>query len=311
MAITTRAQLAVERAAADNADEAAGALHDSQGRMAPYLSTAHSRVLALRALRLAPSDLFVDLGCGDGRLALTAVTEFGAATVGVDVSPSLISICRRAAKHAGIDCSPGARLRFLRADLSSLLLEATPAAKNAAEAEDDGVREALGRATAIYAYLHPLITPSLTPILLRAMSRGARVVTMDHHLPSAADAEVLQALPADCQPFAHYLNPTERHLFGKMRLYSDAGSLATAEALAHSTRNSIDGAEATRIAQSNGQRAALLAHTAHRHSSISHEPFECHACTLAATAVRQAIGATAADRMRSCRHARDHCLSFW
>ena len=95
----------------------------------PFVKTAHSRVqTALRALRLSSSDVFVDLGCGDarlalvaaiglwhgphphphphphpgdGRLALAAATDYGATAVGIDISPGLLRACRRAAELAG------------------------------------------------------------------------------------------------------------------------------------------------------------------------------------------------------------------
>ena len=64
--------------------------------------------------------------------------------------------------------------------------------------------------------------PRLAPFLLRAIARGARVLTFEHHLPSRNEAEVIEALPADCKPLVHMLTPVETHLFGQMRLHSAA-----------------------------------------------------------------------------------------
>ena len=59
----------------------------------------------------------------------------------------------------------------------------------------------------------------LAPFLLRAIARGARVLTLDYHLPSASDGDAIKRLPPDCQPLAPFLTPREVHLFGKMRLH--------------------------------------------------------------------------------------------
>ena len=218
------AQTAVQRVAQANVADEEASLSDSQGqRLVPYLQTAHSRVpTALRALRLTEADLFVDLGCGDGRVTLAAAADFGAMAVGVDISPALLRCCRRAANAAGFSCEqPDSRLRFLLADLSTLFEDGATAAA------DDEVGAILERATAIYIYLLPMVMLKLAPFLLRAVARGARVLTLDHHLPPACSNEFVAALPADCRPLARFLVPTETHLFGQMRLYcaGDPGPL--------------------------------------------------------------------------------------
>ena len=95
--------------------------------------------------------------------------------------------------------------------------------------DDEEALSALHRATAIYVYLQPLLMPRLAPFLLRAVARGARVMTLDYPLPSASDAEAVSLLPSDCQPLAKYLVPLETHLFGKMRVHAHGATCTARE----------------------------------------------------------------------------------
>ena len=95
--------------------------------------------------------------------------------------------------------------------------------------DDVEAKAALDCATAIYVYGLPLVMAKLTPFLLRAIARGVRVLTLDHHLPSAADTKAIAQLPADCQPLVCHLKPRRVLLFGKMRLY-DASVMPRSEA---------------------------------------------------------------------------------
>ena len=88
---------------------------------------------------------------------------------------------------------------------------------------------ALDCATAIYVYSSPSIALALTPYLLRAIDRGARVLTLDYHMPAASDVAAVAALPSDCQALSRYLTPSEMHLFGKMRLYARSSAASETE----------------------------------------------------------------------------------
>ena len=219
----TRAQTAVQSVAHANKEDERAALNDSQGRIVPYVQTAHSRVsLALRALRVTADDVFVDLGCGDGRLTLAAAADFGATAVGIEISPSLLRCCRRAAKQLGFSCDPDSRVRFLQADFGDLLFEGTVATAAASSEDAAAALDVLQRATVIYVYTLPAVTAQLTPFLLRAVARGARVMTLEHHLPPRTEPAAVSMLPADCVPLEHFLVPVETHLFGRLRLYCSA-----------------------------------------------------------------------------------------
>ena len=41
--------------------------------------------------RVGPDDVVYDLGCGDGRIVIAAVQQYGARGVGVDIDPARIA----------------------------------------------------------------------------------------------------------------------------------------------------------------------------------------------------------------------------
>ena len=45
-------------------------------------------------------DVVYDLGCGDGRIPITAAKKYGARGVGVDIDPKLVAQARANAKEA-------------------------------------------------------------------------------------------------------------------------------------------------------------------------------------------------------------------
>jgi len=67
----------------------------------------------LRLAKVTADDVVYDLGCGDGRIVITAVRDFGARGVGVDIDPLRIAESRENARQAGVTD----RIRFLTEDL--------------------------------------------------------------------------------------------------------------------------------------------------------------------------------------------------
>jgi cyclopropane fatty-acyl-phospholipid synthase-like methyltransferase len=82
---------------------------------------------SLRLAELRAGDLLYDLGCGDGRVIVTAAREFGARAVGFDIDPSKVRLARarirrfdldgavevrrqNAMKIADLDLGPGTRI---------------------------------------------------------------------------------------------------------------------------------------------------------------------------------------------------------
>ena len=68
----------------------------------------------LKLANVGPGDVVYDLGSGDGRIPITAVTEFGATRgVGIDIDPQRIAEANANARAAGVED----RVTFLNQDL--------------------------------------------------------------------------------------------------------------------------------------------------------------------------------------------------
>ncbi|HEV2816830.1 MAG TPA: methyltransferase domain-containing protein [Allosphingosinicella sp.] len=132
----------------------------------PFVPTPHALVEKMLDLaRIGASDYLIDLGCGDGRIAVAAARR-GARALGVDLDPLRIEEARAAARIAGLE----ARVRFRRQDLF-----ATP----------------IWDADVIALYLLPRINLALRPRLLTELRPGARIVShafdMGDWRPEAAE----------------------------------------------------------------------------------------------------------------------------
>ena len=106
----------------------------------------------LRLANVKKGDVVYDLGCGDGRVVITAVKEFGATGVGIDIDPERISEARENARKAGVS----GKVKFRNEDLF--------------EAD-------ISRATVVTLYLYPWVNLKLRPKLLRDLKPGTRVVS--------------------------------------------------------------------------------------------------------------------------------------
>ena len=118
----------------------------------PFVPTPH--LLVQRMLDLASvgaSDYLIDLGCGDGRIAVAAAQR-GARALGVDLDPLRIQEAAAAARIAGVE----ARVRFRRQDL---------------------FRTSIYDASVVALYLLPAINLQLRPRLLTELRPGARIVS--------------------------------------------------------------------------------------------------------------------------------------
>ena len=81
--------------------------------LAPYVPTPSDVVDRMLTLaKVGARDVVYDLGCGDGRIVITAAQKFGARGVGVDIDANLINQAEANAKAAGVD----RRVKFLVQD---------------------------------------------------------------------------------------------------------------------------------------------------------------------------------------------------
>ena len=139
-----------------------------------------------RLLELGPSDILVDLGCGDARLLVAAASQRGVSRCyGVEYDGAVYR--RAVARVAEQDAAVAERVRVRHGD--ALQAQAEVAA-----------------ATAIFMYLVPTGMRAIAPQIIAAMrERGVRVVTYMFSLPG-------------CEPRA-----VELYKGTKIYLYSEGG----------------------------------------------------------------------------------------
>jgi hypothetical protein len=108
---------------------------------------------------VGPNDYVVDLGSGDGRLVLTAVTRFKArGGFGVDIEAPLVADANERARKEGV----ADRVKFHVRDL---------------------FETQVGEASVVTLYLLPTSVPKLELKLLAELAPGSRVVSHDYPFP--------------------------------------------------------------------------------------------------------------------------------
>ncbi|CAN5741342.1 hypothetical protein BH18ACI4_BH18ACI4_03180 [soil metagenome] len=119
----------------------------------PYVPTPQSVVDAMLSLAAVnKNDVVYDLGCGDGRIVITAAKKYGARGVGIDIDPERIKEANANAKQAGVSD----RVKFIEQDLFQTDFQ---------------------EASVVTLYLLPNINLKLRPKLLSELKAGARVVS--------------------------------------------------------------------------------------------------------------------------------------
>ena len=108
----------------------------------------------LQLVEVKPTDVVYDLGCGDGRVVITAAEHYGARGVGIDIDPDRITESRANARQVGVVD----RVKFLQQDLF-----------------ETDIREA----SIVALYLLPQLNRQLRPKLLSDLRPGTRIVSHD------------------------------------------------------------------------------------------------------------------------------------
>src|SRR3990167_8153087 len=67
----------------------------------------------LRMARITPEDFVIDLGSGDGRIAIAAAKKFGARSMGVEYNPDMVALSNREAQRQGV----ADKVKFVKADI--------------------------------------------------------------------------------------------------------------------------------------------------------------------------------------------------
>jgi SAM-dependent methyltransferase len=102
--------------------------------------------------QVGAKDVVYDLGCGDGRIVISAAQRFGARGVGIDIDPHRIVEATANIKSAGV----GDKVRLIEGDLF--------------EAD-------ISEATVVTLYLLTRLNVKLRPKLLKELKPGTRVVS--------------------------------------------------------------------------------------------------------------------------------------
>jgi SAM-dependent methyltransferase len=122
-------------------------------KLAPYVRTPHDVVERMLALaQVGPKDVVYDLGCGDGRLVITAAKRYGARGVGVDFDLDRVKESQANAKLAGVE----SLVEFRQQD--ALTVDVSPA-------------------TVVTLYLLSESNLRLRPILTKVLPLGSRIVS--------------------------------------------------------------------------------------------------------------------------------------
>jgi hypothetical protein len=134
--------------------------------LAPYVPT--PMVVVEKMLEMAnvtKTDILYDLGCGDGRIVITAARRYGTRGVGIDLDPERIRESNAYAKQVGVE------------DLVEFHLQ-------------DVMKSDISKATVVTLYLLPESNAILRPILEEQLKDGARVVSHNYHMPDWQAREI-------------------------------------------------------------------------------------------------------------------------
>lgn len=119
----------------------------------PYVPTRPEVVNAmLKLASVSSGDVVYDLGCGDGRIVITAARDYGATGKGIDINPERIAEAKVNARKANVEN----KVKFAVGDL---------------------FKTDFSQASVVTLYLLPAVNLRLRPILLRQLKPGTRIVS--------------------------------------------------------------------------------------------------------------------------------------
>ena len=127
--------------------------------LVPYVPTPYDVVEEmLKMADVKSTDVVFDLGCGDGRICVTAAKKFGARAYGVDINPERVKEARELAKKEGVE-------------------------NKVTITEGDVFKTDFSSATVVTMYLLPEYNRALRPSLEKQLKVGSRVVSHDFDMP--------------------------------------------------------------------------------------------------------------------------------
>ena len=121
--------------------------------LAPYVPSPYDVVnRMLEVAGVTSNDVVYDLGCGDGRIVITAAQRFGARGVGIDFDPERIAEANANAERAGVQDL----VRFI---------------------QQDAMQADVSEATVVTLYLLSSSNVKLRPTLTSQLRPGSRIVS--------------------------------------------------------------------------------------------------------------------------------------
>jgi len=121
----------------------------------PFVPTPEEVVeTMLNMAEIGENDVLYDLGCGDGRIVITAVKKYNCRGVGIDLDPVRIQECRVNAEEAGVED----KVEFKLVDL---------------------FKADFSQATVVTLYLLSDVNLKIRPRLLRDLDPGTRIISHD------------------------------------------------------------------------------------------------------------------------------------
>ncbi|MBN2200262.1 MAG: class I SAM-dependent methyltransferase [Candidatus Aminicenantes bacterium] len=149
--------------------------------LAPFVPTPMEvvdRMLELAGLEA--DDVLYDLGCGDGRIVITAARTYGCRGVGIDIDPARIRESKAGARRNGVRGLVEFR-------------------------EADAMKVDISRATVVTLYLLPESNALLRPKFESELEPGTLVISHNYHIPGWEDREVRSEVVKDADGKDHTL----------------------------------------------------------------------------------------------------------
>jgi len=134
--------------------------------LAPYVATPMPVVeKMLEMAQVTKDDVLYDIGCGDGRIVITAARKYGARGVGIDIDENFIKTSRASAEKEGV----AGLTRFIAMDAT---------------------KAHYTEATVLALYLLPESLDLLRPRFEKELKPGARIATHDYRIPGWDEKKV-------------------------------------------------------------------------------------------------------------------------
>jgi SAM-dependent methyltransferase len=149
--------------------------------LAPWVPTPQPVVdRMLELAEVTGKDVLYDIGCGDGRIVITAARRYGTRGVGIDIDPAMIKASERNAAAAGLE----RQVRFIATDAT---------------------KADFSEATVVTLYLLPESNALMRPLLEAQLRPKSRVVCHNYAIPGWEAKEVRTETVKDEDGADHYI----------------------------------------------------------------------------------------------------------